>query len=159
MRVRNKDPTVQHPKPDNALDQRVADFLQSQIAWYRHVLDHLTDLDPRLDKEDFDELDAERDTFDRDIARQDIQLKQLLIEWRSAPKPPPKELERIRRLARQAEELAGAVAAELDRASHRTGARAQQVRQGLLNLRTGRQIFSRYRQDTGNDAGVIDETI
>lgn len=147
------------PGQDKALAQRVADFFQNQIAWYSRVLDHLAGLEPRIDEGDFDGLEAERTLYDRDIARQDEQLKQLLGEWRTSLKPPPRELERIRSLARQAEELAETVAAELDRASHRTGARAQQVRQGLLNLQEGRKIFSRYRQDIEGDAGFIDEKI
>lgn len=144
---------MQHPKPDKPIAQRVAEFFQCQIAWYGRVLDHTAALEPRLDHEDFDALEAERALYTQDIAEQDAQLKALLREWQSSPKPPREELERIRQLVRRAEELAKTVAGELELASQRTGARAQEVRQTLQNLRQGRQIFRRYRQGTGSDAG------
>ncbi|HUW62449.1 MAG TPA: hypothetical protein VMZ06_15700 [Candidatus Bathyarchaeia archaeon] len=147
---------VQRQKPDKTLADRVASFFERQIAWCGCVLDDLASVEAQLDEKGLDALEARRSVYDRDIAEQEKQLNALLAEWQDAPKPPAPELQRIRALARTAEECAARAAGELQRASAGTGAQAEEVRRNLQNLQNGRRAFSGYRQ-LQLDTGLLDE--
>lgn len=147
---------MQRQKPDETLADRVASFFERQIAWYGCVAEDLASVEPQLDEQRLDALEARRSAYDRDMAEQERQLKALLAEWETAPKPPPADLQRIRALARRAEESAAHAADELQRASAGAGALAEEVRRNLQNLQNGRRAFSGYRQ-LQLDAGLLDE--
>ena len=151
---------MQRQKPDDPLADpladRVATFFERQIAWYGCVLDDLAAVDPQIDDQGLDAIEARRSVYSQDIAEQERQIKALLAEWKDAPKPPAADLQRIRVLARRAEECAARAAGALQQASAGAGARADEVRRNLQNLQRGRRAFSGYRQFQ-LDTGLLDE--
>jgi len=156
---------VQRQKPDKTLADpladRVASFFERQIAWYGCVLDDLASAESQLDEKGLDALEARRSVYDRDIAEQERQIKALLAEWQdalktAALKPPAADLQRIRALARRAEECAAEAAGAFERVARGAGGRAEEVRRNLQNLQEVRRAFSGYRQ-LQLDTGLLDE--
>jgi len=141
---------------DMTLCQRVRAAMERQIAWMKTALRDLEGLESCGNEAALEQLVATQKIREKELADLMREQQAMLTEWRAAHALPAEEREKIRRLAAEAEKLAGRLRRRYDEAVAWADAEKKQCSEALQSVRRGRDMLTRYRPGMDEAPGFID---
>lgn len=141
---------------DLSLCRHVAASLDRQIAWMNTVMRDMEELEIKGNEAALEELVVLQKKREEELSALLREQQAMLAKWRVARGIPGEEREKIRRLAKDAAQLADRLRQCYEGAIAWADAEMKQCAQAMQSLRRGRDMLTRYQPGMDEAPGFID---